>query len=124
MQRQRVHAVSDFRAEQTINGAMALNAGLANKAGAHNLDAVVGLAAGAMAGMAGVAVGLIDDLEGARIQTFGKAFGDSILHAHGGFSCGSSLGLLSRAELVKIWPPRESTLRAASRSHGKLSSPC
>jgi hypothetical protein len=66
--RERVHAALEFIREEAIYDAVALDPALPGERRSNNPDAEVGSAAGFPAGMAGVLMGFVDDIEVERSQ--------------------------------------------------------
>lgn len=71
-QLQRVHRSGQFFRQQGVDHAVALDAGLAGESLRHVLYAEMGLAAGAVAGMADVAAGIVEHFQPGGGQSLGK----------------------------------------------------
>ena len=68
IERQRMQAIGEFRAQEAIDQPMALDPALAFEFGRHDPDAIMRAAAFARSGMSRMTVGLVDDVETLRIE--------------------------------------------------------
>ena len=84
MDRQRVHAAGKLGGKRRVDHAVTLEPALPAERFRHDIKPVVGLAARAGAGMAGVLVGLVLDPQTLGRESLLQPFGNPILSAHGG----------------------------------------
>ena len=80
LDRQRVNPLLQLIGQSGIHHPVLLNARLAAEGVRHDHHAEMALPIGACAGMAGVVVGLVDDLERRRRETLHELCGDSLAH--------------------------------------------
>jgi hypothetical protein len=83
MDRQRVHAAREFTGKCCIDHAMTFEAALSAKRFRHNIETKVSLTAGAVSGMAFVAVRLVLDVKALGRESLLQLFDDEIARLHG-----------------------------------------
>ena len=84
MDRQRMHAAGKLGGERCVDHAVTLEPALPAERFRHDIDPVVGLAARARAGMAGVLMGLVLDPQTLGRESLLQLFGNTFLGTHGG----------------------------------------
>ena len=81
--RERMHGTREFARKRRIYHAMALDTALPFEGLRYNIYAEVRLAAGPVAGMPLVQMGLVLDLEALGDESFAQLVGDSLYCSHG-----------------------------------------
>ena len=82
MDRERVDGALELGGKQFIHQSVTIDPALPSERFRHDIEPEVSLAAGAIAGMSLVPVGLIDDVESLRRQSLGQLLRDEIAGAH------------------------------------------
>ena len=100
-QAQGVDLLSHFLLERGIDHALAFQPVLAFEGGCHDLHAEMCLAAGAGACMAGVAMGLVNDVDPIWIERSRKFFSNSVCYMYHGDLCRAAPNLGAAACAVK-----------------------
>jgi hypothetical protein len=78
-----MHAALELRCKGFVHHAMALDPALPSEGVRHNMNPVMSLAAFPVAGVSGVMVGLVDDVEPCRREGPSKLLHDGVAGIHG-----------------------------------------
>src|SRR5579863_2305753 len=82
MNGKRMHAAFQFRRERRVDHAVAFEPALPAEGIRHDIEPIMGFAAGAVSGVTGVLMRLVLDAQALRSESLAQLFGDHILCSH------------------------------------------
>jgi hypothetical protein len=82
MNRQRVHAAFKLARQRRVDHAVAVDPALSPEGFRHNINSVMGLSAGPVAGMTFVAMGFIFDAQALWSESLGQLLCDGVTGSH------------------------------------------